>query len=629
MSDDPKKPGDPAAESPQPDEEERWKLREIDDDELEAQLEKHEDWLGSVENESDEALERQLRQYMIDSDWKHRPGANLQKTILEGVELQETELQKTKLQWANFRKANLQRADFRRAELHHTLFFKSDLRKADLRNANLAEADLQQADLREAQLSDTILHEANLQDADLRDVTGLLGKQLAGANVSGVKLPPKIARFEGLDHVAEISKNARKIFLSMLLGCAYSWLTIATTTDARLLANSASSPLPIIGTEIPIAWFYWAAPFILGALYVYLHLYLQRLWESLAGLPARFQDGNRLDEHAYPWLLNGLIRRHFKLLKEERPPIARLEEWVTIFLAWWAVPGTLFGFWLRYLPRHEWVGTWLHIGLAVATILAATVFYSSAARTLRGDQRQPFRWKTLWQDRRSYQTVGVVLVGLMLWGVSYGAIKGVRSLDYTQRHSLIEPPRLEDMDLRRLVPRAFALIGYSPFADLREADISTKSENWRGAEEDVALVTGANLKGSDLWYADAVRAFLVKADLRDSNLQRVDFHYANLQGAVLTDAKIKKADFGRANLQGADLTRAKLQGARLFGAKLQGATLDNANLTKADLRGANLSGANLGDTWGLTQDQLDEACGNAKTQLPPGMSIPPCPKEGK
>lgn len=218
----------------------------------------------------------------------------------------------------------------------------------------------------------------------------------------------------------------------------------------------------------------------------------------------------------------------------------------------------------------------------------------------------------------------------MLWGLSYGAINGVRSLDYTRPRSLIDPPPLKEMDLRGLVPRAFALIGYSPFADLREADVSTKSENWRGAEEDIALVTGANLKGSDLWYADAVRAFLVKADLRDANLQRVDFHYANLQGAVLTDAKINKADFGRANLRDTDLTRAELQGARLFDAKLQGATLNHANLTKADLRGTNFSGANLGKTSGLTEDQLDEACGDEKTKPPDhmiGYKMKPCPEE--
>ena len=135
----------------------------------------------------------------------------------------------------------------------------------------------------------------------------------------------------------------------MLLACVYSWLTIATTTDARLLTNSASSPLPIIGTEIPIAYFYWAAPFILVALYVYLHFYLQRLWDGLAGLPAIFPDGKRVDQRAYPWLLNSLVRQHFDLLKD-RSLIAKSEELITIFLAWWVVPLTLIGFWLKIPP---------------------------------------------------------------------------------------------------------------------------------------------------------------------------------------------------------------------------------------------------------------------------------------
>jgi len=31
----------------------------------------------------------------------------------------------------------------------------------------------------------------------------------------------------------------------------------------------------------------------------------------------------------------------------------------------------------------------------------------------------------------------------------------------------------------------------------------------------------------------------------------------------------------------------------------------------------------------LTQEQLDEACGDEKTKLPPGLSIKPCPDDSK
>lgn len=167
-----------------------------------------------------------------------------------------------------------------------------NLRRANLQKPNVTGADLKGADLTGVEG----LSEAKLHNANLDKVTGPLGSEFARADVTGAVLPKDIGEFKVLQVVEETSKDARKIFLSMLLGCTYSWLSIATTTDVRLLTNSTSSPLPIIGTEIPIAYFYWAAPFILVALYVYLHFYLQMLREGLAGLPAIFPDGKRLDQ---------------------------------------------------------------------------------------------------------------------------------------------------------------------------------------------------------------------------------------------------------------------------------------------------------------------------------------------
>ena len=71
----------------------------------------------------------------------------------------------------------------------------------------------------------------------------------------------------------------------MLLVCAYTLLTAATTTDAALVTNSGTSPLPIVGSRIAIVRFYLVMPVLLLGFYVYFHLYTQRLWESLAVLP--------------------------------------------------------------------------------------------------------------------------------------------------------------------------------------------------------------------------------------------------------------------------------------------------------------------------------------------------------
>lgn len=52
---------------------------------------------------------------------------------------------------------------------------------------------------------------------------------------------------------------------------------------------------------------------------------------------------------------------------------------------------------------------------------------------------------------------------------------------------------------------------------------------------------------------------------------------------------------------------------------LQKTDLQRADLADANLRGANLRGTNV------TQEQLDQACGNVETKLPNGLTISECP----
>ncbi len=519
----------------------------------------------------------------------------------------------------------------------------TDLRKANLRKANLQGANLRGANLQKANLRKTDLRDADLSDAKLSDVTGLLADMLAGANLSNSKLSEDIAAFDGLARVEEISRIARPVFIGILAGCVYSWLTVATTTDARLLTNSASSPLPIIDTEIPIAGFYWVAPILLLGVYLYLHLYLQRLWEGLADLPAVFPDGNPLNKKVYPWLLSGLVRAHFERLQDKRPLLSHLENWAVIFLSWWIVPVTVLMFWGRYLPYHEWYGTGLHVVLLVVSIGSAILLHRHAVRTLRRDVTA-FRWRKPWLDPRTYQVAVALVSGVAFALVSLGAIEGEVRRDYAGSIVL--------RDKATWMPYAFDRVGYRTYANLREADVSTKPAGWTGLSEqpkegldesllekaraELAQVQGASLVGADLRYADAVDAFLAKADLRganlleadlsDANLQAADFSlFANLQRANLSRANLRGAQFLGANLQGANLTHAKLHGADLGGANLQEASLFRANLQNADLSAnlqgailtyAKLQGANLIFAKNLTGEQLDEACGDDKTKLP-------------
>jgi len=503
-------------------------------------------------------------------------GARLDDADLSDVNLSRASLNNARMERSNFHRADLsdayiQHADLAEAELVETRLSRANLERANLTDTMLKRADLDGADLKEAQLLRATAHEVNLQDADLTGARGLLAGQLGGANVCGSRLPEDIHKFEGLKVVEEASRNSRKIFLAMLLGSVYSWLTMATTTDVALLTNSSSSPLPIIGTGVPIVGFYLAAPVLLLGVYAYFHLYMQRLWEGLAELPAVFPDGRPLDKRTYPWLLNGLVRAHFKLLRQERPPLSRLQTFVSILLAWWVIPFTLSWFWMRYLTMHDWTLTVIHLLLLVLSIGFGILTYSFARQTLRNEELNriiPTKFKTsvgknrvlsffkmtyafcsvFFKDLRTYKRLSFFLgIAAILALISQGAIDGM-------------PPD-RGSGLRTWVPRAFLIIGYNPFADFYEAELSTKPQNWTGNYTQFDDVRGVRLLGKNLQYINAQRADMMSTDLRKADLRGAD-----LRGADLRNSDLRKADLRGANLDGAQLHYVDFRMADLRGA---------------------------------------------------------------
>ena len=244
---------------------------------------------------------------------------------------------------------------------------KPDLIEADLADRNLRGANLTEAKLQGAILRGTTLQNTEMQGADLIGARDLLAGQLVGANLCRAKLPEDI-KFPDLASVDEASRSAQTLLFSVLLACIYAWITIATTIDARLLTNSATSPLPILGSAIPIVWFYIAAPVVLFVVYVYFHLHLQGVWEGLGRLPAVFPDGQPLDRRVYLWFLSSFVRKYSVRLRDvpdDRSLLLGLEKWVSVLLVWWVVPLTLAFFWVRYLAVHDWGVTWIHVALLV------------------------------------------------------------------------------------------------------------------------------------------------------------------------------------------------------------------------------------------------------------------------
>jgi uncharacterized protein YjbI with pentapeptide repeats len=580
-------------------------FREISDEELRRILEDHKKWVAAEDKTG-------LDHLRADLSWADLRGhaailkvTQLEQANLRGVKLQNADLASAHLQGAQLHEAELQgthligaqlqRAILMNAQLHGAELQAADLTSAQIQGANLGGAQLQGAKLYETQLRGAYLEgaileggtaivsalgrmevlPANVTDADFRDVdlsnaqlstvTGLRAEMLAGAVLTNAKLPDEIKTFDQLKHVEETSRNAITVFFGLLAASLYSWLTIATTTDVALITGTASSPLPIINTNIALSGFYLAAPLILLAVYFYFHLYLQRLWSDLASLPAVFPDGVPLDRKAYPWLLNGLVRKHFKKLELARRPLTRWENFVSILLAWWVVPFTLLAFWIRFLPRHDWWVTTLHVALIAAAAWFGVHSYQLAVQTLRGatateNRGDPPLRVRMWRTIRRYRPGGMEAAGF-----------GVGIIVMLSVSAAIKPG---DDWLTAL----WSGLGYETYAELTDDDVSTKPSGWTGRKE-TADVEIAQVKGADLEYRD----------LRN----------ARANGAFLVKAK-------------------------LWGADLRGAFLGYADLRAADLRGTDLSRADLRDARGLSQDQLGKACG-AQTRLPEGLTISTCP----
>ncbi len=109
----------------------------------------------------------------------------------------------------------------------------------------------------------------------------------------------------------------------------------------------------------------------------------------------------------------------------------------------------------------------------------------------------------------------------------------------------------------------------------------------------------------------------------------VDCVGCNLQGADLSKTCVKAHNLTGANFDGADatlmcmsfanFTNASFRGTELSGANLAGARLDGADLTGAKTSITSFLGTDLTRVKGLTQAQINVACSDAKTKLPPGF----------
>ena len=315
-------------------------------------------------------------------------------------------------------------------------------------------------------------------------------------------------------------------------------------------------------------------------------------------MPAFFPDGKSLDDKVYPWIIVGLLRENFSLLKVKTQSFTWLKVKIFKILAWYLVPITIFLFWERYLSSREKYGTILLSGLFLCTMLFGVYSYRLAISTL--NHNPPaffFNWKIYIPFKTSFGTISILIIFVVT----------------TSFMAFGERP----IGLLYLVKN---------YAILVEEDVSIKPENWDGKE--TSLVKGANLAGKDLQNALAHKAFFVNADLRYANLRGAKIAGANFQNANLSGANLEKVDAGwgedkNVYLENEVLIRGVINFHKISGSNHK--NLDNPNYEKtirtifdvkndlgANFLKANLFSANLKESALVFSDFQDADLSGAK-----------------
>lgn len=141
----------------------------------------------------------------------------------------------------------------------------------------------------------------------------------------------------------------------------------------------------------------------------------------------------------------------------------------------------------------------------------------------------------------------------------------------------------------------------------------------QNASQIARVQSGASCSGCNLFQAD-----LAGFERSGLNLSQSRLRQADLSLSVMNRTRFRGADLRDVEAYGGVFSSSDFSGANLTNASFVGTWLRSARFSGANLAGTNLSGADLSGATGLTQAQLNRACGDAATQLPGRLSIPQC-----
>ena len=168
-------------------------------------------------------------------------------------------------------------------------------------------------------------------------------------------------------------------------------------------------------------------------------------------------------------------------------------------------------------------------------------------------------------------------------------------------------------------PFTLLVAGLVALAALGMALLAVMPASAQNAGEVGRARDGASCPHCNLFQADFSNLDLKDRDFAGARLRQADF-----SAAIMDRTTFAGGDLRDVNGFGAVLTGADFAGANMTNASFVGAYLQGANFRGAILNGVNFSGAEMDRATGLTQAQLEGACGDQTTRLPHGLRLRAC-----